>query len=368
MNETSSPPPAGGHCGRLVLLGGRVLDRAQARRCRCAGRAASSTRLAPACANSLASVSGASSTDGSRNGRSRLQAGEDQRDRLRRLLRADADRAVVGELETLELGMGARRHLCELAVADRLAVPDQRRRVRLAVRLLGEVVGERFAHRDPWPACGAAARRDAARTRRPSPGRCRCAAARCRSSSPLKPAAISSAPTLGSVIALALTGQGVPVRERGLEHGAADVDVAGVALLVADVLVVDRDDAVLGVDHAAELVLVGDLDERGQPVAERASRSASAAPSSGRIWAVSRIADAPISLAAAIWRLARDEVLLQERQVGELRDVEQHLVVAAEPAAGHDRDAGGAGGGVLGDELRDRPLAHQLDAVGRPGA
>ena len=88
-------------------------------------------------------------------------------------------------------------------------------------------------------------------------------------SSPLKPAAISSAPTLGSVIALALTGQGVPVSQRGLEQRAAEVDVAGVALLVADVLVVDRDDALLGVDHAVELVLVGDLDERRQPVAER---------------------------------------------------------------------------------------------------
>src|SRR6266487_4636632 len=59
-----------------------------------------------------------------------------------------------------------------------------------------------------------------------------------------------------------------PRTDCGLEHGAADVDVAGVALLGADLLVVDRDDALLGMGHAAELVLVDDLDERSEAVAE----------------------------------------------------------------------------------------------------
>ena len=88
----------------------------------------------------------------------------------------------------------------------------------------------------------------------------------------------------------------------------------------------------------------------------------------GRICAVSRIADAPISLAAAICFSRVMKSFFSSGRSVSSGDVEQHLVVAAEPAAGDDRDAGGAGGHVLGDDLGDRPLAHQLDAVGRPGA
>ena len=59
-----------------------------------------------------------------------------------------------------------------------------------------------------------------------------------------------------------------PGLQRGLEQRAAEVDVALAALLFANVLVVDGDDAVLGVDDAVELVVIGDLDERRQPVAQ----------------------------------------------------------------------------------------------------
>src|SRR5688500_16006514 len=60
-----------------------------------------------------------------------------------------------------------------------------------------------------------------------------------------------------------------PGFQRGLEQRAAEVDVALAALLLANVLVVDGDDAVLGMDDAVELVAIGDLDERRQLVAER---------------------------------------------------------------------------------------------------
>src|SRR5205085_1527059 len=60
-----------------------------------------------------------------------------------------------------------------------------------------------------------------------------------------------------------------PGAQRRLEHGAADVDVAGRALARVDVLVVDRDNALVGMDDAGELLLVDDLDEGREPVGER---------------------------------------------------------------------------------------------------
>ena len=144
MNVTSSPPPAGGHSESGVFRRGAGSSTSARRLAALSlrGPCGESTWLTPACANSWASVSGASSIDGSRNGRSGAQAGENQRDRLGRLLRADPDGAVVGEPRRFELGVGVVSEPLELAVADRLAVPDQGRRIRLALDLVGEVVGE----------------------------------------------------------------------------------------------------------------------------------------------------------------------------------------------------------------------------------
>ena len=77
MNVTSSPPPAGGHSEPAALgAAARVVDqRPEARRRLAARPVGESTWLVPAWANSAASVSGASSTEGSRNDlRARRQA------------------------------------------------------------------------------------------------------------------------------------------------------------------------------------------------------------------------------------------------------------------------------------------------------
>ena len=83
-------------------------------------------------------------------------------------------------------------------------------------------------------------------------------------SRPLNPAEISSAPTPGIGDRACAHRTGRSRRQHGLEHCTAHVDVAGIALLIANVLVVHGDDAILRVDHAAELVLVDHLDERGE--------------------------------------------------------------------------------------------------------
>src|SRR5437763_4091700 len=150
--------------------------------------------------------------------------------------------------------------------------------------------------------------------------------------------------------------------DRRFEQRATRVDVARLALARIDVLVVDRDDAVLAVDHVVQLGLVDDLHERGQAVLqgeldqvlEGLDRQDLGREQDGRGTHVPGCDDLP---------LAGDEVLLEQRQVGQPLHLAQHLVVAAEPAAGDDRDARRPGGDVLLDDLGDRPLAHQLGAL-----
>jgi len=87
-------------------------------------------------------VSAASSIDGNRNGRPDLQARQDQRDRLGRLLRPDPDRPIGRQARQIVLDEGALGHAPQLAVACRLPVPDQRRRIGGPLGMGGEVRGE----------------------------------------------------------------------------------------------------------------------------------------------------------------------------------------------------------------------------------
>ena len=217
MNEMSSPPPAGGHCDGSTSSSAGVSSIAR----RLRALAARAVRLEHAARarlrEQLGERLGRQLDRRQQEGPLRLQAGEDQRNRLRRLPRADADRAVGGELGDAVVGRAPAAISCELAVV--IVSPSQISAGASGwlLRLCGEVVEERFAHPDPWP------------TAEPSAARC-CSNSSTQLwtlplrsspvpiSSPLKPAAISSAPTFGIGDRAGADRAGRPRPHRGLEH------------------------------------------------------------------------------------------------------------------------------------------------------
>ena len=151
--------------------------------------------------------------------------------------------------------------------------------------------------------------------------------------------------------------------DHGLEQRPARIDVAGLALLRADVLVVDSDDAVLGMHDALDLVVIGDLHE-GREIVTQGELDQVLKRLLGQDPRGQEDRRGAHLLGGRDLLFARDEVLLEQRQIGEPGDLTQHVVVAAKPASGHHRDARRADRRVLGHDLRDRALAHELTAVG----
>ena len=58
-----------------------------------------------------------------------------------------------------------------------------------------------------------------------------------------------------------------------------------------------------------------------------------------------------------------DEILLQQREIGDLGDLAQHGLGAAEPSPGDHRDTGRAGGLEAGHGIGDRPATEEVVAV-----